>query len=34
MTKDELRKEAEEYVKQNYCEMCVMAEDCKSGLPN
>jgi predicted RNase H-like nuclease (RuvC/YqgF family) len=24
-------KEAEEYVKQNYCEMCVMADDCKCG---
>ena len=31
MTKEELEKEAEEYVKQNYCEMCVMADDCKSG---
>ena len=26
-----LAKEAEEYVRQNYCEMCVMADDCKSG---
>lgn len=24
-------KEAEEYVKQNYCEMCIMADDCKCG---
>lgn len=31
MTKEELEKEAEEYVKQNYCEVCVMADDCKSG---
>ena len=31
MTKEELKQEAEEYVKQNYCEMCVMADDCKSG---
>ena len=31
MTKEELEKEAEEYVKQNYCEMCVMADDCKCG---
>lgn len=31
MTKEELVNEAEEYVKQNYCEMCVMADDCKCG---
>ena len=31
MTKEELEKEAEKYVKQNYCEMCVMADDCKCG---
>ena len=29
--KDKLKREAEEYVKQNYCEMCVMADDCKCG---
>lgn len=28
---EELEKEAEEYVKQNYCDLCVMADDCKSG---
>ena len=31
MAKEELKQEAEEYVKQNYCEICVMADDCKSG---
>ena len=31
MTKEELEKEAEEYVKQNYCEVCIMADDCKCG---
>ena len=31
MTKEELVNEAEEYVKQNYCEMCVMADDCECG---
>ena len=31
MTKEELVNEAEEYVKQNYCDMCVMADDCKCG---
>lgn len=31
MTKEKLKKEAEKYVKQNYCEMCVLADDCKSG---
>ena len=31
MTKEKLEEEAEEYVKQNYCEMCVMADDCKCG---
>ena len=31
MTKEELEKEARKYIKQNYCEMCVMADDCKSG---
>ena len=31
MTKEELENEAREYVKQNYCEMCVMADDCKCG---
>ena len=31
MTKEELKQEAEKYVKQNYCEMCVMADDCKCG---
>ena len=25
MTKEELKQEAEKYVKQNYCEMCIMA---------
>jgi hypothetical protein len=31
MTKEELKQEAEEYVKNNYCETCVMAEDCEQG---
>ena len=31
MTKEELKQEAEKYVKQNYCEICVMADDCKCG---
>ena len=31
MTKEELKQEAEKYVKRNYCEMCVMADDCKCG---
>ena len=31
MTRAELEKEAEKYVKRNYCEMCVMADDCKCG---
>lgn len=31
MNEEELRKEAEKYVRQNYCEMCVLADDCKSG---
>lgn len=31
MNKEALKKEAEEYVKQNYCEMCIMADDCKCG---
>lgn len=30
-TTKELVNEAEEHVKQNYCEMCVMADDCKCG---
>ena len=31
MTKEDLEEEAEKYVKQNYCEICVMADDCKCG---
>lgn len=31
MNKEELKQEAEKYVKQNYCEICVMADDCKCG---
>lgn len=31
MIKEELKQEAEKYVKQNYCEMCIMADDCKCG---
>lgn len=32
MTEEEqLKQEAEKYVKQNYCEVCVMADDCKCG---
>lgn len=31
MDKEELKQEAEKYVKQNYCEICVMADDCKCG---